>query len=134
MADLTVTASSVVPQQGSTIKSATAAAAITAGEPLYINSNNQADLADANAALSAVVAGLAVCTASAGQPVSYVSAGPVAVGSILTAGAIYVLSSNAGGIAPSADLSSTEYTSILGVAASASVLNVKINNSGALTS
>ena len=134
MADLTITAANVVPQAGSTIKSATAGVAIAAGQPIYINTTtNQAELADANALASAEVAGIAVNSAAAGQPVSYVSNGPVALGSVLTTGAVYVLSSTAGGLAPVADLSSTEYTSILGVASSATVLAVKINNTGSLT-
>lgn len=134
MADLSVTASSVVPQAGATIKSGTAGEAISAGELVYLNTTtNTIDLADANALASAAVVGIAVCSAATGQPVSFVSAGPVALGSILTAGAVYVLSSTAGGLAPVADLSSTEYTSIIGVASSATVLNVKINNTGALT-
>lgn len=133
MADLTITATSVVPQPGATIRSATAAAAITAGQILYLNSSGLAALADANASASSEVVGMAVCNAAAGQTVSYISAGPCAMGTILTAGVIYVLSSTAGGLCPAADLGSTEYTSIVGVATSTSVLSVKINNSGALT-
>lgn len=133
MADLTITATSVVPQSGATIRTATAAAAITAGQILYLNSSGQAALADANALASAEVVGMAVCNAAAGQAVSYIADGRCAMGTILTAGAIYVLSSTAGGLCPAADLSSTEYTSIVGVATSTSVLSVKINNSGALT-
>jgi len=51
------------------------------------------------------------------------------MGSILTTGTIYVLSDD-GAIAPAADLGSGDYVSIIGIAVSATVLDVQIHNSG----
>jgi hypothetical protein len=52
------------------------------------------------------------------------------MGSIITAGTIYVLSSAAGGIAPAADLGASDYVTILGVGKTATVLSVHIHASG----
>lgn len=133
MADLTITASSVVPGAGAVVKSAIAAVAITAGQLVYIDANGQAALADANAATTDNVVGMATNNAAASQPVNYVAKGLVDVGSVLTAAAVYVLSSTARGICPVADLGSTEYTTIIGVAVDANTLEIDIKVSGVVT-
>jgi hypothetical protein len=67
--------------------------------------------------------------AASGQPIRYQTSGTITVGGTMTAGKIYVASATAGGIAPSADLTTNWRTSIIGVATSTTVLTLGINNS-----
>lgn len=127
MADLTITAGNVVPAVDATIQVGIAGEAITAGQPLYLNSATQRLLkADANdtAALADVV-GVAVNSASTGQPVSYCTLGNVVFGSIITQGEIYILSDTAGGIAPVADQGASEFVTIIGVGVNATTMRVR---------
>jgi hypothetical protein len=48
----------------------------------------------------------------------------------MTAGKLYVVSATAGGIAPSADLTTGWRTSLLGIAISTTILDMYIINSG----
>jgi hypothetical protein len=114
MADYTQTASAVLASASATITSHTAGAAIAAGEPCYLDtadldslSRPKAKLADANAsATTATVHGLALNTASAGQPVSIVREDADFTHGLTgaTIGDIVILSANAGKLAPAADL------------------------------
>lgn len=133
MVDLVITGTNVVPESGAIVKSGVAGATIAAGQPVYLDANNVLQLSDANLAAANKVAGIALNGAVAGQPVSYCSRGPVTVGSVLTAAALYVLSSTAGAIAPVADLSSTEYTTVIGYAIDADSLFVLIVETGVVT-
>src|SRR6478609_2383646 len=67
-------------------------------------------------------------TAAAGQPVSYQKGGDLAFGAILTKGAVYCVSSTAGGICPQADIASGDELVILGVASTTSNLQVGIRD------
>jgi len=108
--------------------------AITGGDPLRLNSSTtRFEPAQADAASTATVVGLALHAAAIGQPIAYAISGPLTMGSVLTVGTVYVLSAAAaGGIAPWADLASTEIVSVLGVATAATALPLSINNSGAV--
>jgi hypothetical protein len=76
---------------------------------------------------------VALTKGSADDPGIVVTGGSMNLGATLTAGAPYFVSSNAGGICPAADLSTTEYTSYLGSATSTSVINLGPHYSGGLT-
>lgn len=93
-------------------------------------------MADANATESAGSAGLGVSLTkgAANDPGIVVTGGSMNLGATLTAGQPYFVSSAAGGICPAGDLSSTEYTSYLGSATSASIINLGPHASGGLTS
>lgn len=131
MADLTVTAASVQPTSTTKRLTKIAAEAITAGESVYVNTNDQLALADNDlSAAAASAVGIALASAAAGQPCPYAYEGDLDMGSILTAGLIYVVSSTPGGIAPSADLASGDYTTILGVAKDADTLSLHVHASG----
>jgi hypothetical protein len=117
-ADLSITAASVIPGarakyvQGQTIAGAT----ITAGQLVYLALDGLYKLADANAsAATANVVGYAANSASTGQFVGVVMEDDdFTVGATLsTAASIYVLSGTAGGIAPSADLASGMYPTVV---------------------
>lgn len=135
MADLTITAASVLQGSGAIIEDQIAGAAITAGQLLYKDSaDGKVKLADANSGVAEArsIYGVAVNNAAANQPVAVQRKGKVAIGATVAVGTIYVLSATAGGVAPSADLATGHYVSILGVAVSATEIEIAIVNSGAL--
>lgn len=130
MADITITAANVAQGAGAVVGNGTAGATITAGQPLYIDAadSNKLKLADADASSAASdVVGLALHGASSGQPLKYIKSGAAYVpGATLTQGEVYVLSGNAGGVAPVADLGSGDYPVVLFCANDASTATVKI--------
>ncbi len=133
MADLVVTAASVVEGDGATTITGRAGVAITAGQAVYKDSTTgKYVLADSDSATVAAkrAAGIALNGAALNQPIKVLIAGPVTMGATLTAGATYFLSNTAGGICPDADVGTGENVCLIGVAASATVLNVDIQNPG----
>lgn len=121
-----VTVDGVAPR---TIK-ATAGVTISAGDVLYMDGTDSKVKDAANTAeASSVAVGIALNNASPNQPVSYISKGFVQLGDVAAAGDIAVVSTSGGNMAPSSDLISTNYVSIIGVFASLSLLEVNINNS-----
>ena len=133
MADLTITAANVIAATGAAISSGIAGEAITAGQALYKDAADSNKLKGAQHDSTEAIAecvGIALNSAADDQPVSYITRGTLALGSILTAGVTYVVGAGAGGIAPDADVGSSDYKTVLGVALSASNLAVNINVSG----
>jgi hypothetical protein len=137
MADLTITASSVVPTSTTVVASGTAGATITQGQTLYADAtaSNQLKPAANTSVATAVVVGIALNAASAGQPVDYAVSGDLTmtVTGNLTLATCYVLGANAGGISISADLDSstnTRYGTIVGIASAATTLKVGFIASG----
>lgn len=133
MADLTITAASVVAGDGSTVVSGTAGVTITAGQAVYKDSTTgKYALADSDSDTAAAkrAVGIALNGAALNQPIKVLTAGAITIGATLTAGTAYYLSDTAGGICPVADIGSGENVCLLGLAASASVLNVDIQNPG----
>jgi len=132
MADISITASAVVPSSAAVIKYTTAGATLTAGQLIYLdvadldaNGIGKAKLSDANgAAALRVVDGMCIGGASAGQPIAYVTydTALVIAASGLTANTILILSDTPGGVAPSTDLSSGEYLSVIAVVKSATTI------------
>jgi len=134
MAAISITAANVIKGSDAQTKSGIAGATITAGQSLYKEaSTGQLKLADADSATAEVrvLEGIALHGASAGQPIQYQVAGDITIGGTVVTGTIYALGETAGGIIPSADLSSGEYVSIVGVAISASVIRLGIKSYGA---
>ena len=133
MADITITSSAVIAGDGATTVTGTAGVAITAGQAVYKDSTTgKYLLADSDSATVAAkrAAGVALNGAALNQPIKVLTAGAVTIGATLTAGATYFLSNTAGGICPDADVGTGENVCLIGVAASASVLNVDIQNPG----
>lgn len=131
MADISVTAANVAKVSGAQTATGTAGAAITAGQPLYVDTanGNVLKLVDADASdLASTVAGIALHTSASGQPITYLTSGDITIGATLTAGKVYVASATAGGIAPVADLTTGWRTSILGYATTTAILRVGIIN------
>lgn len=135
MANISITAGSVV--RGANAKTAfgIAGATITAGQPLYYDSaTSTLKLADANVSTTlANVVGIALGGYSSGQKVEYVIEDddftPGATLSLATPDfGVYVLSATAGAIAPHSDLAAAMYPVVLFVAKSATKAILKIIN------
>jgi hypothetical protein len=135
-ADITVTAANVVPSASAHRVEATAGATIAAGQLIYLDATDvdthgrgKAKLSDADGGTAAVrvVDGLAINSASAGQPVFYVTFDPdLTIGGTQTVNTILIQSSTAGGIAPAADLSTGEYLTVVGVVKSTTKIYFRV--------
>ena len=133
MADLTITAASVVSGAGSLVAHGTSGASVTAGQVAYLDeATDTYKLADNNSATAAVraAAGIVLHASATGQPLAVHKRGPITIGATLTPGVAYYLSDTPGGICPVADLASGEYPTIIGMAISTTVLDVKIQSAG----
>lgn len=133
MADLTITAANVVKGSGSNVDYGIAGAAVIAGQAVYKDATTgKYLLADDNSATAAarIPAGIALNGAAINQPLVVHKSGQLTLGATLTPGVAYYLSDTPGGICPVADLAAGEYSSIIGIAKSASVLDVNISSSG----
>lgn len=130
MTDISITAANVVPGSNAIIKPGTAGATITAGQVLYKDSaDGKMKLADNDHATAAVhdAVGIALNGASANQPLDYQTAGDITLAG-MTAGATYFLSGTPGGICPDGDVTTGDEVIQLGIAKSATVLALDIQN------
>jgi hypothetical protein len=132
MADLTITATSVVKGANAKTIEGTAGATIAAGQAVYRDAaTGNYLLADSNGAAAArIPGGIALNGAAVNQPVEILTEGDVTIGATLTAGTDYWLSDTPGGIAPRADVGAGENAVLIGVASSTSVLSVDIKAVG----
>ena len=131
MADLSITASNVVQAEGALTDQGTAGATITAGMPVYKDATDSGHLkpaADTALAVSGCV-GIALHAAADGQPLTYQRSGGINLGATLSIGMPYIVSA-AGLIAPISDGVIGDHMTILGVATTASNLDLKIQVSG----
>ena len=136
MADLSVTAASVLASTNAKKGKGTAGATITAGQTLYEDTSDldsfgkpKLKLADSDSATAAVrtCVGIALHGASSGQPLQYViEDSSFTPGGTLVVGTTYVLSDTAGGIMPHADLEIGDYPTVLFVANTTALANMKI--------
>jgi len=131
MADITVTASAVLPTTNTQVGRGTVAGSlITQGQSVYVDPTAftvkpaKADSASTSVP-AANLAGVALDRAEVGQPITYALSGDVTFNATLTAGQVYVISAaNAGGIAPVSDLVATNYVGVIGVATSTTNLHL----------
>lgn len=133
MADLIITAANVIADSRARTTLGKAGATITAGQIVYLDSATATyKLADNNSATVAARSpvGVALNGASSGQPLVVAESGRVTIGATLTAGVAYYLSDTPGGLCPVADVGAGEYSTIIGIAVSTTVMNVKIQESG----
>jgi hypothetical protein len=132
MSDISVTAANVLAGAGAIIRTGRAGGTITAGQPVYADAADNGDLKAADNNVSAALAnaiGIALHGASDGQPLSYQVEGDINLGATLEVGETYIVSATAGGIAPVEDIS-TNFVTVLGVARTAAILQLKINATG----
>lgn len=141
MADVTVTAASVVPGDYAVIEMAYKygdTTAATAGQPVYLDDTTMTwKRADANdtLAISGGVSGRVgfILNGTAnGQPANVLVEGDLVTNAVLTAGEVYVLSSTVGRFAPVADLTAGMYAVVLGIGLTTTRMRVKPIVSGTL--
>lgn len=133
MADLTITATSVVPGGSAKTVEGTAGAAITAGQVVYKEaSSGTLKLADCDSATAEVRSplGIALNGAAIGQPVEVLKEGNIVIGGTVAASTPYFLSPTAGGICPLADVLTGDYGVFLGWGISTTQIAVKIVECG----
>lgn len=119
MADLSVTAASVVAAAASTPMYALAGETITAGQALYIRAADGCAMkaqSDGTAA-EATCVGVALNGGGAGQTIGYAPNGTtINIGATTAKTVVYVVSAAAGGVCPMADLVSTNRVCFVGYA------------------
>ncbi|MEN6535645.1 MAG: hypothetical protein ABFD89_18420 [Bryobacteraceae bacterium] len=134
MVDISITAANVVVSgTGHSRTSGTAGETIPAGKAYYVDPTTKKwMLADSNSTTAEArhADGVTLNSASLNQPINGVKSGAVTIGGTLTAGVAYYLSDTPGGICPVADIGTGEYVCLLGIALSATVLDVDIHYSG----
>jgi hypothetical protein len=132
MADVSVTAASVLRTASTSVVMGIAGATVTAGQPVYQDATDGLKLkpTDADVLASSQSVGIALHGASAGQPLQYAVSGSLTFNAGFTVGQVYVCSVNAGGIAPYADLATGDFVTVLGVATTTSNLKMGIVYSG----
>lgn len=128
MADLAITAAAVKAGAGAVKGQGIAGEAITAGQPVYLDSATQRyKKAQANAAGTDDVAGIATNNSQDGQDMDFVIRGKLTINAVAVVGEVYVLSDlTAGGIAPVGDLLAGDFVTILGVANLTTQIEVNI--------
>jgi hypothetical protein len=122
--DVNVTASAVVPGTPCLVTAVYAAAAITAGRSVAVNTAGQLVLADADSPQDVI--GISLANAAPGQPCPVAIEGRVTLPAALVRGRIYVVSRTAGGIAPIDDVTAGANVTQLGVALDQSTLLVRV--------
>lgn len=140
MADLSITATLVIPGAGAVLSQGTCGETITAGQTLYIEIDTPTSpptykLYDANGADElATLAAVAMTGGVAGQPLTVLTGGPWTVGAAVVAGEFYVGTATPGGIAHIDDVASGWKPSLLGYATTTGIIKwVGINTLIALS-
>lgn len=134
MADVVITASAIIAGAGASIdRNYNAGEAITQGKVVYLqDSTKKLFLADSNAPTPPEIRrpyGIALNASSPDQPLAVLRGGPLTM-SGLTANTAYYLSDTPGGICPEADVGTLETQVFLGLATSATNMNVNIQVGG----
>lgn len=126
MADITITAASVVPGSDAQIDYGhVAGEAIIQGKTVYLNSTTKKwNLADSNSATveQRKATGISLNSASLNQPLAVQKSGTITIGATLTAGLAYYNSDTPGGICPVADVGTGEYVEVIGLANSTTTI------------
>jgi hypothetical protein len=128
MADIVITATSVVAGANAQTDSGTCGATITAGQAVYKDSTTKKWLlADSNGTAEARQAkGIALNGGAINQPVKVQTGGDITIGATITAGVALYLSDTPGGICPVADVGAGEYVCLMGVAKTTTVFTIGI--------
>jgi len=133
--DLTITVANLTLTQNTTLSTTIleAGAAITPGVPVYFNTgDNQYHPAEAKETEEkAKVAAIALTYAGDGEFFVAIQRGIFELGSALVIGKTYVISDTTGLITVDSDATTDWYKTVLGVATTVALLDLKINISGA---
>lgn len=133
MTDLLVTAANVVPGTNAREEVGVAGETIAQGKAIYKSSTTgKWMLADSNSATAEARAATAIAGtgSSLNQKIVVQTSGKITIGATVTPGIQYYLSDTAGGICPVADIGSGEYVCLIGLATSATELDLNFKYSG----
>lgn len=137
MADISITAASVLASATASTTFGTGGATITAGQPVYRDTTDLDDagqgkfkLSDANLAAAARIDGIALNGCSAGQPLKVALGDPDFAHGLAgrAAGDFIILSATAGALAPVADLASGMFPCLAMICTSATKANLTFVN------
>ena len=128
MADLTVTAASVVAGADAVKVTGVAGGTVTAGQvvaktaaALIVPCENDSATAEIRKPVGVALNGGAIS-----QPITYQTKGDITIGATVAAGVTYFTSATAGGIGVAADNTTGEYTGVIGVGKSTAVIAIDI--------
>ena len=122
MADLSQTAANVKLAAGTSVIVGVAGEALTQGQPAALSSGKWVRCRATTAPL-ANCGGIVLTPAALDEPVVIARPGTrVNLGATLAVGTVYAVSANLGGIAPIADLGSTQFITPIGTATTAAIL------------
>lgn len=115
--DVSITAANVIPGANAQYRYGIAGAAITAGQLVYLDvTTGTWKLTDTNVVASADVDGIAIVSTASGAPITVITQDDdLTLGGTAAKGTIYIASATAGGIAPSADLTTGWYAVVVGL-------------------
>ena len=132
MADISVTGGSVIIGETGVQDHGIAGASITRGQTLYKDSSDSDKLKAAitTTAATAACVGIALNQASSGQPLAYCRAGAINPGGTVAVGTVYIVSLNAGGIAPITDVLTGQFVTVIGVGTATNTIDVSLHASG----
>lgn len=133
MADLSITAANVSLTNGvSSVEQVTYGDTITQGLVLYedTSDSNKYKKSVNNTATLAAAKAIALTPGASGEKGYVVKSGEIDMGATLAVGMRYFVSNTAGAIAPSADIGTGEYVTLIGIATAAGVLKVNFVASG----
>mgnify|MGYP006298685951 FL=1 len=131
MAELVVTPANVAAYAGADVDHGEIAGEdITAGQVVYKAADGAFYATAYDTAEHAAAYGVALNSAAAGQPLSIIRSGGLNPGAAVVVGAVYVVGSMDGAIAPVTDLVAGEYLTLLGIATTTSRIDLAINRSG----
>jgi hypothetical protein len=140
MADLSITGTNVIPSTGCVYIQGIAGGTITAGQSIYYNgttwatatSGTQADSGGASTVNAGGATypgiGIALEGASVNQSLNVCVGGYIYLGAVGTVGETYIVSNNAGGIAPVGDIASGKYIVHLGLMIGTGTISVYVRN------
>jgi len=137
MADLTIIATNV-GLKASTLyptpqtRAVTLGETVTEGQPLYRDANDgKYYLAESDTTVvAASTTGVSLEAGNVDDTILMITGGSMDLGATLTVGELYVVSNNTGKIAPIGDLSTGNFTSVIGYAYDASTFIVNFLRSG----
>lgn len=131
MADISPVAANVVKYDGAEIAQGTAGETVTQGMTVY---KKAADgllwKADCTSAAEALIVGVSLNSALAGQPITYLKSGGLNPGAAVVVGTTYGVTDTGGGISDIADRGADDFITLLGIATTTSRIEVDINASG----
>lgn len=131
MADLAPIVANVAAGTGAITSVGIAGVAMVAGDTLYLDSvTTTLKLGDCDALASAAIVGIALHAAGVGQPVRYLTAGEINLGTTIDIGEVYIQSGNAGKIGIVEDLAIGDFTTIIGIGKTTAILTLAIRAGG----